>query len=769
MTEPTRKLAAIVFTDIVGFTKLTAEDQSKASALLKQQRELFRPIVESYKGMWVKEMGDGLLLTFDTITDAVNCCIKLQETSKQIDDLNLRIGIHQGEILIEENDIIGDDVNVAARIEPFSASGGIAISNKVHDAIVRESDFTTKYLGKPKLKGVGQEVKVYCITSHGLPETKVSKVSAKLEPEGFQWNVFSLTGAVLTVLTVIGVLFWINVSFLGIGMAGADYDSKSIAVLPFNNLSNDADDEYFADGMTEDILTELSKIQDLMVISRTTIMKYKGTTKSLKEIGKELGVATILEGSVRRVGNRVRITGQLINTANDHHIWAEKFDRDIEDIFAVQDEVATAIANVLRIKLSDKEARLISSSQTKSIEAYDLYIKGRSFSYSYSLPNIYQAIKYFSEAIKIDPNYALPHAGIARSKTTLSFFLFHDDDFAKEQLKEAKFHAEKAITLGPEEAEVQFTMGLYLNRLNDESAHEYIKKAIELNPSHAHAHDETGDYYLDIHGDLDQAIYWYEKALKLDPDLVPSMVSRIHTILMKGQLKRAQVLIDEGLKRHPNVVFYSTIKHTALMMDGKYLDAYNFLKSRESDYQTAERMTDFYLGLGQSLIMLNKMDELDDILGKLKKTKYYDLTHEYRYLKNLRLYYEGDYRKAIKGFNAFDNSEVIVLMKTLRPILSDICHYWKAKSYLELGEFENTIDELNQFRPNHNGSTLFLIFDEFWPKRNYLKGLAYEGLGDNRSAQESYEKFLKDWSDADDDLLEIMDAKERLRKLKHAS
>ena len=133
------------------------------------------------------------------------------------------------------------------------------------------------------------------------------------------------------------------------------------------------------------------------------------------------------------------------------------------------------------------------------------------------------------------------------------------------------------------------------------------------------------------------------------------------------------------------------------------------------------------------------------------------------------MYYVGDYQNAIKGFNAFDNSEMIVLMKTLRPVLSDISHYWKAKSYLELEEFENTIDELNQFRPNHNGSTLLLIFDEFWPKRNYLKGLAYEGMGDKRSAQESYEKFLKDWSDADDDLLEIMDAKERLRKLKQAS
>jgi len=154
---------------------------------------------------------------------------------------------------------------------------------------------------------------------------------------------------------------------------------------------------------------------------------------------------------------------------------------------------------------------------------------------------------------------------------------------------------------------------------------------------------------------------------------------------------------------------------------------------------------------------------------KLKKIKYYDQTHEYRYLTNLRLYYEGDYRSAINGFNAFDNSEVLVFMNNLRPVLSDICHYWKAKSYLELGEFENAIDELNQFRPNFIGLSYNLVFDEFWPKRNYLKGLAYEGMGDKRSAQESYEKFLKDWSDADDDLLEIMDAKERLRKLQQAS
>ena len=761
MSTEERRLAAIVFTDICGFTDIMSKNETKAMALLEQQRALLKPIISNFNGEWLKEIGDGVLIAFSSPVKAVTCSLEIQRILSHNSELTLRIGIHIGDVIQKDGDVFGDAVNIASRLEPLAEPGGICVSERVHEDIKNKPDISTSFQEEQLLKGIDKPIKVYSIfTQMGTaPERAEKPGETKTKPN---YVLFAGIGT----LILIGLFFFITSKGK---MVGSDYDSKSIAVLPFNNLSNDADDEYFADGMTEDILTELSKIQDLMVISRTTIMKYKGTTKSLKEIGKELGVATILEGSVRRIGNRVRITGQLINTANDHHLWAEKFDRDIEDIFAVQDEVATAIANVLRIKLSDKEARLISSSQTESIEAYDLYIKGRSFSYSYSLPNIYQAIKYFSEAIKIDPNYALPHAGIARSKTTLSFFLFHDDDFAKEQLNEAKFHAEKAITLGPEEAEVQFTMGLYLNRLNDESAHEYIKKAIELNPSHAHAHDETGDYYLDIHGDLDQAIYWYEKALKLDPDLVPAMVLRIHTILMKGQLKRAQILIDEGLKRHPNVVYYSTIKHTALMMDGKYLDAYKFLKSRESNYQTAERMTDFYLGLGQSLIMLNKMDELDDILGKLKKTKYYDLTHEYQYLANLRLYYEGDYRNAINGFNTFDNSEVIVLMKTLRPILSDICHYWKAKSYLELGEFENTIDELNQFRPNFIGLSYNLVFDEFWPKRNYLKGLAYEGMGDKHSAQESYENFLMDWSDADDDLQEIMDAKERLSNLKQAS
>ena len=201
MSDQKRKLAVIVFTDIVGFTKLTSQDQQKASDLLDTQRKEFSFLVKSFQGKWVKEMGDGLILTFDTISKAVRCCVKMQQKAKAIEHLNLRIGMHLGEILEKENDIIGDDVNIAARIEPFSAPGGIAISNKINDALLREPDFKTKYLGKPKLKGVGQSVEVYCIISHELPETDLSKVSAKLEK---QFNpVYAALGACLLIIPLV--------------------------------------------------------------------------------------------------------------------------------------------------------------------------------------------------------------------------------------------------------------------------------------------------------------------------------------------------------------------------------------------------------------------------------------------------------------------------------------------------------------------------------------------------------------------------------------
>ena len=369
MSEPTRKLAAIVFTDIVGFTKLTADDQSKASSLLKQQRELLKPIVVSFNGKWVKEIGDGLLLIFDTVTDAVKCSIKIQEETKRVDNLDLRIGIHQGEILLEENDVIGDDVNVAARIEPFAASGGIAITNKVHDAIIREKEFETKYLGKPKLKGVGQKVEVYCITSHGLPETDLSKVSAKMEREGIQWNIFSVTGAVLT---VIGVLFWINISFLGIGIAN-EGNTLSIAILPFENKGSDQDD-FYAYGISSDLISDITSSGLIRVASLGDIEKLDYNQISNSELSNKLFVRYVAKGTLWKMDSIFQLSMEIFDTELSKVVYSNRWQTNWKDLAIIKDDLSKNILESLKIEVVEDVEALLSESDPA---AYEYYLRAK--------------------------------------------------------------------------------------------------------------------------------------------------------------------------------------------------------------------------------------------------------------------------------------------------------------------------------------------------------------------------------------------------------
>jgi len=346
MSDSKRKLAAIVFTDIVGYTKLTSEDQQKASDLLDIQRDLLKPLVESYGGKWVKEMGDGLILTFDTINNAVECCLIIQNKAKKVDNLVLRIGIHLGEILEKENDIIGDDVNVTARIEPFSAPGGIAISNKINDAIIREDSFNTKYLGKPKLKGVGQEVKVYCITSHGLPETVLSDVSAKLEKEGSQWNFYTLTGAVLT---IIGILFWINLSFLKIGVASDD-KVPSISILIPNNMGDSVNDKWM-NFLTENIIMDIANLGNIIVTPLRKVMQISKENLEMDDLIKVLDSDYLLYSSVYLDGQSFDMNSQLINAKNKESLFGKKLKENKENISRASEQISSEILGKLGLKV----------------------------------------------------------------------------------------------------------------------------------------------------------------------------------------------------------------------------------------------------------------------------------------------------------------------------------------------------------------------------------------------------------------------------------
>ena len=599
---------------------------------------------------------------------------------------------------------------------------------------------------------------------------KTDAVTASVE-SAVQYNMLPFYKKKRNWFLIIGVIAGVLIGrFGGIGGSSDSVNDKSIAVLPFENLGKAGDDEYFADGMTEDILTELSKIKDLLVISRTTIMKYKGSNKTLKEIGKELGVANILEGSIRRVGGRVRITGQLINARNDQHLWAEKYDRDIEDIFKVQDEVANAIANALRIELSDEEVEMITASQTESVEAYDYYIKARSLAYTYELSKIPQAIKYYKEAIKIDPDYALPYAGIARVRMTQFHFNYMDTELTTMALKEAEESAKKAVTLGPNEAEAHFALGFFYNATdNFDLAFTSFKKAIFLNPSHAHAHDEIADVYVYKYGDYDQAIPWYNKALKRDPNLVVSKWFKIEIYLRMGQIKKSLRIVDEVLKDHPNVISLLTLKYNGLMMDGQFQVAYNYILSQYEKYRSENRLLEYYQALGLSLISLNRLNELDGIIQKIEKVPFADRTYHKEYLRLIREFEKGNYGDVINGFELLDNSNFVLPNPSRRRAMSDVFYYWRARSFLELGEYHNALGETFRFRSANTQITGSYVLDEFWPKKDYLKGLAYEGLGDERNARESYKEFLKVWSEADEDLPEIVDAKKRLKELGWAS
>lgn len=391
MEDQKRKLAAIVFTDIVGFTKLTAKDQTLASSLLTKQRDAFKPIVESHGGTWLKEMGDGLLLIFDTVTDAVNCCIKIQEEAKTIDQMVLRIGIHQGEILMLENDVIGDDVNVASRIEAFSAPGGIAISGKVYDAIVREMHYQTKYLGKPKLKGVGQEVTVYCIISHGLPETNLADVAAKLEDARPKWF-YPAIASLLIVPLIIYLSFF----------RGEKIDS--IAVL-YMDVGNDPELSYL-EAITEDIIFDLtSSSQGLLKVSETVeVKRYKEDPNiSVNDVAGELGVDFVFWTKVQQDGPGFKFRYRLYDSdaQKDRFLKTDYIEKNsLQSILGV---LISKIVDELDIEQSEQFVRL-----EYDPESYNLYLQAKSlYTVAKSSEDNNKAISMMEDAIRRDDNLVM--------------------------------------------------------------------------------------------------------------------------------------------------------------------------------------------------------------------------------------------------------------------------------------------------------------------------------------------------------------------------
>ena len=393
MPDPKRKLAAIVFTDIEGYTKLSASNEPAALDLLNTQRDALKPIVEKHGGEWLKEIGDGLLLCFNTSIAAVKCSIDIQKAAKKIKNLDLRIGIHQGEVVIQEDDVVGDDVNITSRIESFSAVGGIAVSQKINASLQRNPEYKTTYIGTPAMKGVSQKIELYGVISHGLPEPdKIVSETVEVkpaEPTFLKKYLFPITGATLA---LIGGAFWLLTPMLSVSTAdqNSNYEER-IAVLYLENKGKQ-EDSYFAEGLTEEIISRLSRVDKISVVPRFDVAKYKGKEINYKTLITDLEADYALTGNLIKINNRVKILVELIDLDKRDVKWSESFDRRMADIFTIQDEMAMRIVENLDISLQSEDKEMILRDPATDLAGYD-----RLLEFQRNMP--YSNITFFDSSI----------------------------------------------------------------------------------------------------------------------------------------------------------------------------------------------------------------------------------------------------------------------------------------------------------------------------------------------------------------------------------
>jgi len=482
-----------MFTDIVGYTAIMQKDEQVALNMIERHRKVLEEASLKFNGRILQYYGDGSLSIFTSAYDAVECAMEIQRALTDQTQVPLRIGIHLGDIIVRGDSVYGDGVNVASRIESLGMAGSILFSDTIYHLIRNQPDIRTKHLGKFDLKNVDHPVPVYALANDefAIPRAEHLHGKTKLIPRKARYVIAVLT---LILLAATGYLLYPLVS----GSRNVDLDEKSIAVLPFANLSNDPNQDYFSDGITEDILNNLSKVSDLKVKSRTSTQQYKNTTKTIPEIGRELGVSSILEGSVRKSGNTVRIVAQLIDVRNDVHIWTETFDREITEIFSIQSEIAIEIANALKAKLSQTERQHIRRGRGSSqdITAYDYALRARQLWRNHNdEKDLENALQLLEQAIQLDPGFALGHVMIGE---ILYYGMRNYGVPTRVWINQSLSMAEWAIQIDSTLAEAYLLRG---NILNDQmkkplDAQRDLQKAYELDPGNPEVLNSLGYNFM---------------------------------------------------------------------------------------------------------------------------------------------------------------------------------------------------------------------------------------------------------------------------------
>jgi adenylate cyclase len=587
-----RKLAAILSADVVGYSAQVRENEERALARLKTLRgEVIDPKIAEYGGRLFKAMGDGVLVEFPSAVDAVQFAIDAQSTlnsrneaSSEHPGIQIRIGINVGDVVVESDDIFGDGVNIAVRLESLAEPGGVCISGSAYEQVRFRQDFQFEDMGPRQVKNIAEPV-----TAYRLVDSKSGKTSVVVPARRARSYKAALVG-ILAVLLVAGGFAWTHFTEPELTPASVDKmafplpDKPSIAVLPFANISGDPDQEYFADGLTEDIITKLAGFPNLFVIARNSTNRFKGKAVDVRDVAQDLGVRYVLEGSVRRSENTLRITAQLIDALNGSHLWAQNYDRELKDIFELQDDITREVASRLASNIVSVEFERQSRQGTRNFEAYDLFLRGYKEIEIVTSKSNAEATRLFAQALERDPGYA--RAMVALGVTHASNVRFRWASGPQDTMETALSLARRAVTLAPNDEFIYRTLGnifrldtqyeaavdayqaalsrspsnpdvliaLAFTRAlmgNGSEAVEYADTAMRLNPYPPAWYHSWRGIALFTRGDIEEALREFDNFQKFNPDLHVTYMWKAASFSLLGRPDDAQIAVNELMKRAP--------------------------------------------------------------------------------------------------------------------------------------------------------------------------------------------------------------------------
>ncbi len=563
----TRKISAIWSADVAGYSRLMGEDEEATVRTISAYRNVMADLIGRHRGRVVDSPGDNLLAEFASVVDALRCAWDVQQElgSRNAElaenrRMRFRIGINLGDVIEEEDRLYGDGVNVAARLESLAEPGGINISGTAFDQVKNKLPYRFRFIGEQPVKNISDPVRMYRVEM--APDAPAEAVGGEPKNRKFpRPGLIGLTTAGIAVLAV-GFYFWADMHARSLsdrspaGLPGSLLSQRaSIAVLPFKNLSGDPEQEYFSDGITNDIITDLSRFGELLVIASNTVFTYKGKTVNIQSVGQQLGVRYILEGSVQKLGGSVRINAQLIDAADGTHIWAQRYERDYEDIFKLQGEIVQAIVATLAVNITQTERVRAMRKKPQDLQAYDYLLRGWAHYYRRTRSSNTLAGEMFDKAAQLDPAYSAAYVGLGWVEYSKMGYGW--TEFSDKALDKSMFFARKALELDAANALAHTLLcNVYTFQGKYELAIREAEQALELNPNHAHTHGQLG-WVLLWSGRVDEAAAALEISLRLDSTTPRNAWMHLGTAYyLKGQYGQALDILEKGVVKRPDFVGY---------------------------------------------------------------------------------------------------------------------------------------------------------------------------------------------------------------------